>query len=641
MDHIWGSVMDVPVYRWEQQWPSYPSTLEDFRSFPARCNWMVTQQYELRPMKGGSGTFVSMSYANFLQRWLIFGLLATVLRDEEGGRVKISKFIKNGHIVLNSLDSTLQAWDRFEKANQRGATGRLMEAEAVLEYARHVVKQNLAAKPLPKTASPEPPLRSQFPDGTEIPEDVLAEFYGHTSEMSQEKHERMRGDNKLSLFIMILGETLSGQKSKIMADLNINIRGWNSAGEEEDAGWGPPNYVLDKMKTQEWCPRTVQILLGQLGSSATLLLSSLHHHKKSKYHLRHGCDYTRCKVISGSNNGVAYKHAHLGKDLCAGESSCREVSFDKSKLYTILESVDTNSRNEGVAFPVFRAWQSTSEDTGSASNKTWNIEVKSWNDGKPSFATISHVWSDGLGNETRNGVHPCQLKFINRLLQKASRDQQETLEEEISERWFWLDTLGIPVRDRPDAESSSRDPERHRKAGETHEEILSQEDFKKLKKTAIHQIHAIFEKASYAIVIDGSLSTEDAGSDFATKALRVLTSNWMRRLWTLQEAYLSRRLFIAFNHDPEILTGLDNFDDIMSKLTDENQEDMEIILAISQLIHRKVFHNIMGTDRAKRIHSGEIPPRGSLLIANAWRAVRWRVSLKFPTASTCNTETNI
>lgn len=609
MNHIGIHSPKVPLLSQNPGWPSLPSdrppTLEEFRNFPEGCGWTVSKKYVLNE-RGGQ---VRVDHGPFLQSWLFFGLLSTVLRDKNGGLVqlKLRHSARGQYIDTTALIQALGEWETFERQNRRGATLRLMEAESALEYARQVVRANLAAKPLPKLN----------PDHGNIasPEN-LDQIYGITD--LKYKNPRYI-DNAVSLSIMVLGETLCAQKAKIMADMGMKIRGWNSEGEEEDVGWGPPKYVLHKMKMEHWCPRTVRVLLGQLGSSATLLLSSLDNHNTSKQHLEKGCDQNACKVIAGSDGGAGYKHEHV-PNICGQVQNgdpCHEVSFNKSTLYSILRSV--NSFNEEVEFPVFRA---------KSENETqWTLEINSWNKiGRPPFATISHVWSDGLGNQKCNGVHPCQLEFINLLLQRVSRDQMQGQGiNNVEGRWFWLDTLGIPVEDKTDGEPGNAPSGEARPNVRTTHEILDEDEFKTLKKRAISQIHTVFKKAGHAIVIDKGLCAQDAGDDLAATTMKVLTSNWMRRLWTLQEAYLSKRLFIAFRYDPQAIAGIWNFDELMTTLTDDNREEMNLVLSIAQLVRRRVFHNIMGKDRLRRLN--EIDPRGSLLIANAWRAVRWRVSV--------------
>lgn len=556
----------------------------------------------------------------FLQKWLFYGLLSTVIRDENGGLLQFDPRLQGHrevtHVDTSGLTQALSEWETYERQHPRGAKLRLMEAESVLEYARQVVRANLAAKGMPK-------MNRDARRASEYVNTASPEYREQTYGVTELKHDDPRYiDNRVSLSIMVLGETLSAQKTKIMDDMGLKIRGWNSEGEEEDAGWGPPKYVLHEMKQGKWCPRTVRVLFGQLGSSATLLLLSLNNHKSSRNHLQRGCDQNVCKVIAGSDDGTGYQHIHA-KETCKwleDQSPCEEVLFDKSALYSILQSVD--SLNEGVHFPIFRAIPRKKEGKVTI----WELEINSWNKvGRPPFATISHVWSDGLGNRNCNGVHPCQLEFINLLLRKVLKDPRQA-SIGVPGNWFWLDTLGIPVEDKMDGElgrSPSGDPNPTCN-GRARYGIPAKDEFKILKRRAISQIHIVFKKAAQAIVIDKGLCGQDAGKSLADVTMKVLTSNWMRRLWTLQEAYLSRKLFITFEINPDAEAGIWNFDDLMKDLTDDNRQEVKLLLSIAQLVRRRVFHNIMGNERLRTLN--EIEPSGALLVANAWRAVRWRVS---------------
>lgn len=49
-----------------------------------------------------------------------------------------------------------------------------------------------------------------------------------------------------------------------------------------------PRYVLHQMRLNIWCPITVHVLLGQLDSSRTILLSSLQKYMGSKNHAQQG-----------------------------------------------------------------------------------------------------------------------------------------------------------------------------------------------------------------------------------------------------------------------------------------------------------------------------------------------------------------
>ncbi|CAN9107975.1 unnamed protein product [Alternaria alternata] len=79
--------------------------------------------------------------------------------------------------------------------------------------------------------------------------------------------------------------------------------------------------------------------------------------------------------------------------------------------------------------------------------------------------------------------------------------------------------------------------------------VGGEDSHKAARKKAIHQIYTVFSRAKYTIVVDNGLSTMSWDDrDYTTTAMRILASGWMRRLWTLQEAYLSRKLLFAFKH---------------------------------------------------------------------------------------------
>ena len=71
------------------------------------------------------------------------------------------------------------------------------------------------------------------------------------------------------------------------------------------------------------------------------------------------------------------------------------------------------------------------------------------------------------------------------------------------------------------------------------------ENFIELKQRAICQIYHVFNSATRAVIINKELLNIYSILEEQI-IIKVLTSAWMRRLWTLQEAFLSRRLSVAF-----------------------------------------------------------------------------------------------
>jgi hypothetical protein len=200
------------------------------------------------------------------------------------------------------------------------------------------------------------------------------------------------------------------------------------------------------------------------------------------------------------------------------------------------------------------------------------------------YATISHVWADGYGNPSANKLWKCQLDFFWSLLEKTIPAKMPSLKC----RLFWIDTLVIPVDKKYEAQ----------------------------RKKAIEQINDVFTNAKYTIVVDNALTEMSSGDNYESTAMKILASGWMRRLWTLQEAYLSKRLLFAFKGKD--VRNLDDLEEMYPQAS-------HILTSNIPTTARNYFHNLLGDDRKKRIH--EVPTANSYaLLASIWRAAQWRVS---------------
>ncbi|OCH92347.1 hypothetical protein OBBRIDRAFT_773495 [Obba rivulosa] len=121
------------------------------------------------------------------------------------------------------------------------------------------------------------------------------------------------------------------------------------------------------------------------------------------------------------------------------------------------------------------------------------------------YVAISHVWVDGLGSTTEKGLPRCQLQrlmFLSRSLVPGGA--------------FWIDGLCVP--------------------GE-----------KEHRKHAIGLMAQTYKEASVVIVIDSGIRLCSTNAPLEEKLLRIVTSGWMQRLWTLQEAILAGRLVFEFS----------------------------------------------------------------------------------------------
>ncbi len=118
------------------------------------------------------------------------------------------------------------------------------------------------------------------------------------------------------------------------------------------------------------------------------------------------------------------------------------------------------------------------------------------------YVAISHVWADGLGSTADVGLPACQISHIASLTRPL-----------IPNGAFWLDALCIP-----DEEVS--------------------------RKRAIGLMAQTYEHAAKVLVTDGGIRTQCSLSSPKEECiLRIATSGWMQRIWTLQEGMLARELY--------------------------------------------------------------------------------------------------
>ncbi|KAL1938911.1 hypothetical protein VTO73DRAFT_11064 [Trametes versicolor] len=128
------------------------------------------------------------------------------------------------------------------------------------------------------------------------------------------------------------------------------------------------------------------------------------------------------------------------------------------------------------------------------------------------YVAISHVWVDGMGSTTEEGLPTCVVERIARLA-------RELLPQTGA---FWLDSLCVPG-----GRMDSR-------------------------KQAIKLMAQTYRDAAKVLVIDeGIRSLCGPGVTVRDALYRISTSGWSRRVWTLQEGLLARELYFEFSHGPE------------------------------------------------------------------------------------------
>jgi hypothetical protein len=190
------------------------------------------------------------------------------------------------------------------------------------------------------------------------------------------------------------------------------------------------------------------------------------------------------------------------------------------------------------------------------------------------WTAISHVWADGLGNPSSNTLLSCQVRNIANLCEKVQTQKRRNYYTQLEGRtwltWmykatlflilsiltlrdhittglsilksrlmstspspsshlvktaFWLDTLCVPIANGVDIN--------HPEEEESFLVYMLQKD---CRERAISEMREIYRTADQVLVLDSDIQKIDGGGRHE-KLYRIQLSNWMTRLWTLQEGF--------------------------------------------------------------------------------------------------------
>ena len=274
------------------------------------------------------------------------------------------------------------------------------------------------------------------------------------------------------------------------------------------------DYWRARFLAHGWCVTEIRLILDD-----TLSLQTRHFlaciDKRDAERNHQYCDTQQCMVYQNDLGAYQTKHVHKGCD-------CQILVIDPNILSNIL-------RNQALPLIRIRRGQTLGE---------LSIDIVA---SRPEsrYVALSHVWADGLGNPYANAWPRCQLSYIGQLInnldiaahsqdirdlsfKEKNKGVQQEHEEEVEELLLWCDTLCCPVR-----------PE-------------------EAKVLALQYMYQTYRNASHVLVLDASLRTiKIESSDIDEVSMRIFTSPWMRRLWTLQEgalAAVTNRLWFQLNH---------------------------------------------------------------------------------------------
>ena len=238
-----------------------------------------------------------------------------------------------------------------------------------------------------------------------------------------------------------------------------------------------------------WCPNMIRRVATDLGLDGLYYASLVPSFGISQAHDK--CEDHSC-VASNIEKGK-YRVQHAPRYCLCHESSCDHNEVNRCQCEHIaMSKSDLAKAFDGDGFPLVKF-------------KDNKIEIVSFKSGMK-YVAISHVWSDGRGNEADNALPLCQLKTVHQYVAALSVDE-DTL--------FWIDTLCVPIKE-------------------------------PLRNTAIMRMAQVYSHGSHVLVLSEELLSNNLPSTPDQALFWIFCSKWMARLWTMQEAALADNLVFQF-----------------------------------------------------------------------------------------------
>lgn len=228
---------------------------------------------------------------------------------------------------------------------------------------------------------------------------------------------------------------------------------------------------------QHWCPYDVERLY-QTANPSTMYFAG--HLAPVRHNDHSACSKSACSAPSS----LPHSAQHQTPDC-----QCSEVKINGDQLSEILQHDE---------FPIVSL--TSSGDKISAS-------VQPAHQGP--YIAISHVWSDGLGNEAGNSLTMCQLARLSTLIRQLKGDSND------GNLRLWIDTLCVPFSG-PDRRKS------------------------------IAMMAQIYRDAECVLALDSGLSSAKGNVSPEELLVHIVNSRWASRLWTLQEGSFAKKLHFQF-----------------------------------------------------------------------------------------------
>ncbi|KAF7561367.1 hypothetical protein G7046_g2800 [Stylonectria norvegica] len=262
--------------------------------------------------------------------------------------------------------------------------------------------------------------------------------------------------------------------------------------------------LLDEFAAQDFCPFVARQICQTYNFVAAYYATRLGNNSKASHRL---CSTSECVANNVDMTNYTTRHA-------SADCKCPHLPIPVEEMRSIIEA---------GGIPLVRV--------ESGENGHVVVKVKRMTNDTP-YIAFSHVWSDGLGNPAANSLPSCAMMRLQDYVEKMHQPRMNLrmgvinigvvqwdlmrMTHDFKPRWFWLDTLCIPVGD----------------------------PYMDLKMKAINQMAAIYASALQVLVLDSGMEAfhlDEPGVQPCEILAMVCTSAWMRRCWTFQEAGISQQ----------------------------------------------------------------------------------------------------
>ena len=278
------------------------------------------------------------------------------------------------------------------------------------------------------------------------------------------------------------------------------------------------------------------------------------------------CHYNVC-VASNIDHGT-YEVQHVTIFCQCEREGCDHTGPLCTCPYVEVEGSELAAALEGNGFPLVRFQGET-------------MEAVRFEPGM-AYVAISHVWSDGRGNPRVNALPRCQIQAVQSYV-SALTGAESML--------FWMDTLCVPLRE-------------------------------PLRNTAIIRMAEVYRSATQVLVLAKDILSINLPSTPTEALCRIFCSQWVSRLWTMQEAALAKEVVFQFAGDAI------SHDTLSQNMTDT-------YLSVSEQTHHFGAKANDSLRQFRNIQRGFGSNEENFPFVSLWRSLRFRSTSRQSDVAIC------